>query len=136
MKLNFWKTNLLDPNQTTKKLAGHLQRGIQAEQTALNFLESNGLKLVMRNFRCAGGELDMIMFDERELVFVEVRYRNSEQFGGAAISVDRNKQLKLKKASETFLQTHAISYTGCRFDVVALSGGSPNYKIDWIRDAF
>ncbi len=115
----------------------HLQRGADAEKSARKYLESNGLRLLTKNYRCPGGELDLVMLDDQELVFVEVRYRNSEQFGGAARSVDAGKQRKLRLAGEVFLQEHPrLAFSGCRFDVMAVSGDAPGYGIEWIRDAF
>lgn len=115
----------------------HLRRGADAEDAALIHLQSRGLALVARNFRCAAGELDLIMLDGGALAFVEVRYRHSDQFGGAARSVDAAKQRKLRQAGDAFLQTCGrLQFTACRFDVVAVSGDGPAYTIDWIADAF
>ena len=120
----------------SRPLPPHLHRGADAEKSALQYLRANGLQLVEQNYRCAAGELDMVMLDNRELVFVEVRYRGSERFGGAARSVDAGKQRKLRRAGESFLQTYAGPFTGCRFDVVAVTGAAPGYRMDWISDAF
>ena len=117
-------------------LAPHLRRGADAERSALEYLQARGLQLVERNYRCAAGELDMVMLDERELVFVEVRYRATDSFGGAAPSVDAGKQRKLRRAGESFLQTCELPFSGCRFDVVAVSGAAPGYQFEWISDAF
>ncbi len=118
-------------------LPPHLHRGVDAEKAALKYLQSNGLRLLARNYRCAGGELDLVMLERQELVFVEVRYRSSQQFGGALPSVDADKQQKLRHSGEAFLQEHPRQpYAACRFDVVAVSGDAPKYRIDWIRDAF
>ncbi len=118
-------------------LAPHLWRGMDAERAALAHLKARGLRLIARNYRCQCGELDIIMLDDNDLVFVEVRYRNSERFGGAIGSVDDAKQRKLRSAAEVFLQEYPPDAPGfdCRFDVVAMSGGSP-YHIDWIKSAF
>ncbi|WP_423908654.1 YraN family protein [Candidatus Spongiihabitans sp.] len=117
--------------------AAHLRRGEQVESAALAYLQSNGLTFVEKNYRAMYGEIDLIMMDQHDLVFVEVRYRKNEVFGGATQSVDANKQQKLRRTAETFLQkNHSIEFDGCRFDVVAVSGQSANYKIQWIRDAF
>ena len=121
------------------KLAPHLRRGAAVEKLALAHLRAHGLRLLRRNYRCPGGEVDMVMRERGELVFVEVRYRNSETFGGAARSVDAGKRRRLRLAGESFLQRHprhAHANGGCRFDVVAVGGDAPNYRIDWIRDAF
>ena len=63
------------------------QRGDAAEALALRHLQRQGLKLVERNWRCAGGELDLIMRDGDALVLVEVRARSRGDYGGAAASV-------------------------------------------------
>lgn len=117
--------------------AAHLQRGEQVESAALAYLQSNGLKLVERNYHSLYGEIDLIMMDKHDLVFVEVRYRKNDVFGGATESIDANKQQKLRRTAETFMQkNHAMAFDGCRFDVIAVSGESANYKIDWISNAF
>lgn len=121
---------------TVPDAPAHLRRGADAEDAALAHLQSRGLQLVQRNFRCPAGELDLIMLERGALVFVEVRYRHSDQFGGAAGSVDAAKQLKLRQTGEAFLQTCAVQFTACRFDVVAVCGAGPAYTIDWIADAF
>jgi len=118
-------------------LPPHLQRGAEIETLALQHLQSNGLQLLERNYRCPVGELDLVMLQQQELVFVEVRYRRSNQFGGPAQSIHAGKQRKLRLAAESFLQRHpAMTYSGCRFDVVAVTGVAPDYQIDWISDAF
>ncbi|WP_424947378.1 YraN family protein [Candidatus Spongiihabitans sp.] len=117
--------------------ATHLLRGEQVESAALAYLQSNGLTLVEKNYRCMYGEIDLIMMDKHDLVFVEVRYRKNDLFGGATQSIDANKQQKLRRTAETFMQkNHALKFDGCRFDVVAVNGQSANYKIHWLSDAF
>jgi putative endonuclease len=117
----------------------HLRRGQIAEDKALAYLQSNGLTLYQRNYRTPYGEIDLIMVDPklRELVFVEVRYRNSDRFGGAAQSVDRHKQGKLIASAEHFRQRHTRYLDSpCRFDVVTLSGGLEKGSLQWYRNAF
>lgn len=107
--------------------------GAQAENLACAHLEGSGLKLITRNYRCPQGEIDLIMHDGEILVFVEVRYRNSNAFGSPAETVDRRKQERLRAAASHYLVKHAID-RACRFDVVAVSGGEA--RIEWLRDAF
>ena len=117
--------------------AAHLKDGVAAEKSALKFLRSKGLKLLAQNYRCTYGEIDIIMCDDKQLVFIEVRYRKNQNFGGAISSVDVRKQRKIKMASEDFLRrNNKLHFGGYRFDVCALSGETPNFKIDWLRDAF
>jgi putative endonuclease len=107
--------------------------GSEAERHAEQWLRASGLTLVRRNYRCRGGELDLVMRDGDTLVFVEVRFRQSNRFGGAAASVDRRKQRRVATAEAHYLQRHGWNGP-CRFDVVAIGGDSTTP--DWIQDAF
>jgi putative endonuclease len=110
--------------------------GADFESLAATHLTRAGLTLVARNRGTRFGELDLVMREPALVVFVEVRYRRSSSFGGAAASVDAKKQAKLATAAAQFLQREpALARLPCRFDVVAISGDEP-YRIDWIRDAF
>ncbi len=114
-----------------------LERGKEIEDFVLSYLEREKFRLLERNFHCKGGELDLIMMVRDELVFVEVRYRGSVDFGDGIESVDHHKQRKLRIAAETWLQRNPqITFRGCRFDVISVSGKSPNYQIEWVDDAF
>lgn len=106
--------------------------GSEKEQVGCRYLEDRGLRLVERNYRCRHGELDLVMRDGATLVFVEVRFRRSTRFGGAAESVDGYKQQRLTAAAGHYLQRHP-SPLACRFDVLAIGAGD---HIDWIKDAF
>ncbi|QFY41433.1 YraN family protein [Candidatus Methylospira mobilis] len=113
----------------------HLVSGRQAEDCALTFLEKNGLRLLDRNFLCRGGEIDLIMLDGVQLVFVEVRFRSSSRFGGAAESVDGRKQARIARAASWYMSSRRLDCPA-RFDVVAVSPGNEELKVDWIPDAF
>lgn len=106
--------------------------GDAKERTARAFLERQGLRFVAGNVRCRRGEVDLIMRDGDTLVFVEVRYRSSDRFGGAAASVDWRKQARLASAAAYFLQRHPVA-SPCRFDVIAIG---PADQTTWIRHAF
>jgi putative endonuclease len=103
------------------------------EQLALEYLESQGLTCVARNFRCKLGEIDLIMTQNNQLVFVEVRYRNNAKFGGAIESINSHKQRKLIRAASFYLsQTEQHNSVSCRFDVISFH----NLKPQWIPNAF
>lgn len=89
--------------------------------------------LLTRNYHCRGGEIDIIMRDSKELVFVEVRMRRNPLFASAIESVDRHKQQRLVTAASHYLQATGLQHSPCRFDVV---GFDRNGNIDWIRNAF
>jgi putative endonuclease len=111
--------------------------GRDAEQAACDYLRQQGLALVTANYRCARGEIDLIMRHRDTTVFVEVRLRRSSRFGSGAESVDRRKQDKLLAAAAHYLQQHPRAARGaCRFDVVAFSTDNGRQRLDWIADAF
>jgi putative endonuclease len=111
---------------------GSQATGRAAEDLALRFLRARGLDLVERNYRCRGGEIDLVMRDGRHWVFVEVRYRRRQQFGAPQATVDTAKQRRLTLAASHFLVRHGDA--PARFDVVGISGEPP--RIEWIRNAF
>lgn len=110
----------------------HLAKGSATEEQACQFLISQGLKLVDRNFRCKSGELDLVMLDGKTLVIVEVRYRKNNRYGGAEASVTRQKQAKIIAATHYYLTQHKTG-ASIRFDVIAITGDNP---VNWIKNAF
>ncbi len=120
------------PGQSTKQV------GDSAEDRALLFLQQQGLRLVGRNYRLAGGprqrgaEIDLILHaPDGTLVFVEVRARRTASHGGAAGSVSLAKQRRTVRAAQHYLMGLA-SVPPCRFDVVAIDGDS----LQWLQAAF
>jgi len=118
-----------------KPEAPHLSVGRQAEERALAYLQTQGLTLVERNYRCRGGEIDLIMRDGGQIIFVEVRYRAGQGFGGALASVGARKQARLIIAATHYLVAKRIDRPA-RFDVVAVSSEQGGFAIQWIKDAF
>lgn len=107
--------------------------GRDAEQRAEALLVARGLRPVQRNYRCRGGEIDLVMRDRGQLVFVEVRYRRGDSHGGALASVDARKRRRLVIAAQHYLLMHGWQ-GACRFDVVGFDASSPDGT--WVRDAF
>lgn len=112
------------------RLSGKQEQGQRWEQVARVHLERRGLRLVEANFRCKAGEIDLIMAEGAELVFVEVRQRAGREHGGAAASITPAKQRRLVRAAQHYLLRFAHT-PPCRFDVVAIDGG----HLDWLRNA-
>jgi putative endonuclease len=104
--------------------------GQEGEDDALKFLLGQGFVLQERNFRCKGGEIDLVMKDRDTLVFIEVRKRAVSSFGGAADSITSAKQRRLIIAAQFYLQRYK-SPPPCRFDVIAIDGD----KVTWLKDA-
>ena len=108
-------------------------KGSAAERLAASYLIQQGLVVSQRNYRCRYGEIDIIARDGATLVFVEVRQRASESFGGAAESITAAKRARLVAAARHYL-ARLRSIPACRFDAVLVRGQPP--RVDWIRNAF
>ncbi len=113
---------------------GKKSTGDDAERLAERHLHQHGLKTIARNYRCRFGEIDLIMQDGETTVFVEVRYRASQNFGGAAASINFAKQRRVIAAAEHYLADlrHAPR---CRFDAILMNKLDAG-TINWIKDAF
>lgn len=109
-----------------------IERGDLNEKIALDYLESKGLTLIASNYHSRYGEIDLVMHDKEVIVFIEVRFRRSKQFGGAAMSVTPAKQRKIALTALQFLQKNRKTNHPCRFDVVAISSNDT----EWIKSAF
>ncbi len=113
-------------------------RGKLFEDRAARMLRRAGLTLITRNYRCKLGEIDLVCRDGDTLVFVEVRYRSSRGYAGAAASVTAGKQRKLLATAQHYLQKHQLSeQTPCRIDVVAIDAGQRpgEDEIQWLKNA-
>jgi putative endonuclease len=111
--------------------------GAGYERKAERFLRSRGLRTIERNYRCRGGEIDLIMRDGRTVVFVEVRYRRSTAYGTPGETVSQCKQRRLLHAARHYLAKHAaIGGDPCRFDVIGISGEGEATRLNWIKNAF
>lgn len=110
-------------------------QGNAAEDRALAHLQSAGLQLLERNYRTpgrGGGEIDLVMRErDGTTVFVEVRSRASQAFGGAGASIGAVKQQRIVLAARFYLMRLA-SPPPCRFDVVLVE----ELKVQWLKAAF
>jgi putative endonuclease len=90
---------------------------------------------VLRNYRCRTGEIDLVMLDRKALVIVEVRFRSTHLYGGAAASVTTRKQKRIINAARFLLVSRKeLRRFPVRFDVIAMD--SLGGHVQWIRDAF
>ena len=113
--------------------------GVRAEDVAAAYLEAQGARILLRNYRCRLGELDIVaQLEASELAIVEVRTRSSDAYGGAAASVDAGKRQRLVRAAHRLLQQRRdLAALRARFDVIVVTdplGDAP--RIEWIQHAF
>lgn len=111
--------------------------GAVAERLAEAHLRKQGLRILARNARGKGGEIDLIALEGAELVFVEVRLRASASHGGAAASITAAKQRRIRRAAAWWLQNEGRRWRGhrCRFDAVILDRLDAG-QLTWLRAAF
>jgi putative endonuclease len=121
------------PRREMRRAPDRAAIGRAAEDLAVRFLEDQGLRILLRNYRKRFGELDIVALDGDVLVIAEVRMRASDEFGGAAASVDGWKQRKIVRTAQMLLQErNDLARLRARFDVIVVQGED----IDWIRSAF
>ena len=109
------------------------RRGEAAEALAADFLRARGLTITERNYHCRFGEIDLVAHDGTTVVFVEVRQRGTEDFGGARESITAAKRRRIITAARHYL-VRRRGAPPCRFDAVFIRGEPP--QIEWIRNAF
>lgn len=110
-------------------------KGKATEKLACDYLKKNGLSLIEKNFHSRYGEIDLIMQHRETLVFIEVRYRKNDNFGGAKASITLDKQKKIYKTALLYMQKKGREFNS-RFDVVAITGINKQLEIEWIQNAF
>lgn len=107
--------------------------GALHESRALAHMQAAGLTLIQRNFNSKVGEIDLIMRDGEQIVFVEVRFRSAGSFVDGISSVGDSKRKRFLKAVKYFLLTHPdYAERILRFDVISVS----NQELDWHQNAF
>jgi putative endonuclease len=110
--------------------------GAGGEDLAVEFLRSKNFRVIERNYRCGtSGEIDIIACRDRSVIFVEVKNRRSDRFGGALYSISAKKKRSLKTVARSFIAARpefdSPEYT-FRFDLISIRDGG----IDWIEDMF
>ena len=115
------------------------RKGLHYENQAKNYLVQHGLALLKQNYHCRFGEIDLIMLQQEVLCFIEVKYRNSMAYGGAASSISTQKQKKIVKTALFFITgNEKLKQHSIRFDALLIQQQADNKSvdIDWIQNAF
>ena len=119
------------------RLPSHITRGRRSERRAERYLKRRGLATVTRNYARTTGEVDIVMLDGDDLVFVEVRYRGPGAWTSGVESVDRAKQRRIVRTCDLFRRDHPEHrFRAVRFDVVAATKGNLGLELEWTRNAF
>lgn len=127
-KVAFWRTPATG--------ADTVGLGRLGERLAERYLRRHGYRIVKRNFRAAGAEIDLVALDGDTLVFVEVKTRRGERAGTPAEAVGTLKQERLRRAAAAYVTRYRVGPRPMRFDVVAICGEGGSRRLDLLRDAF
>ncbi len=136
--MNFFGSSKSTPSPSSVS-GGNKGTGELGEEVAANFLIARGFRILERNFRCKGGEVDIIARNpgDKSLVFIEVKTRRGLSYGVPQLAVTPFKQRQISKAALTWLGKHRLHDTNARFDVIAiLLSGDGLHKIEHIVNAF
>ncbi len=119
-------------------MEGHkrLNLGKKGEEKAEKFLKRKGYRILERNFRIKGGEIDIVAEKGGEIVFVEVRTRSSDDFMSPVESLTPAKREKLRRAAEVFLISRGLELNPCRFDFVSIVKDGSRYKIEHLENVY
>ncbi|HEV2171279.1 MAG TPA: YraN family protein [Candidatus Binatus sp.] len=117
-------------------MRGRLPLGRMGERAAEKHLRRNGFRIVARNFRAAGAEIDIVAMDGDILVFVEVKTRQSFAAGAPEEAVDLRKQTRMRRAAEAFARRYRAADYDMRFDIVAIDASGKRMEIELLRNAF
>jgi len=117
-------------NKALSKLVGD-----EAERLARHFLEQQGLVFLQQNYHCRTGEIDIVMRDNDELVFVEVKFRSKDQHGTAVEFFHASKRRKFESAVMHYLHEKKLnpSIVAHRIDIVGIEGKGQQPKISWLK---
>ena len=110
--------------------------GRLGEDMAHRYLRRSGCTVVARNYRppSGHGEIDLVVWDREQLVFVEVKTRATAEFGEPDRAVDGEKRLRLARAARDYARRAGVEWSNVRFDIVAIVLAPQ--RIEWLRDAF
>ncbi|TMK32089.1 MAG: YraN family protein [Actinobacteria bacterium] len=120
-------------------MAPHAARaslGRAGEDAAAALYARRGFRIVARNWRCALGELDLIVEREGTFIFCEVKARRGDGFGGGYEAVTARKQRKLRQLAEVFVATVPVPHGNLRFDVASVHVGTSGTSVELFEDAF
>ncbi len=116
--------------------ANRQEKGRQSEEIAAGFLKGQGLEIVARNVRCLLGEIDLVAWHGKTVVFIEVKSRHSQGYGTPQEMVSIAKQKRLTRLAQWYLKKHNLLRQPARFDVVAIQWMEGEPVVTWIANAF
>jgi len=108
-------------------MAAKDELGRAGEDRAARYFEERGFRILARNWRCRGGEIDLVVADDRDVVIVEVKTRRSDAFGHPFEAIDQRKRARLWRLTAAWIAAHPGEVQGrrLRIDAIGLTGRDP-----------
>lgn len=113
-----------------------LPLGYRGEGIARRHLQRCGYRILVRNYRALGAEIDLVAFEAGRLVFVEVKARTDGEAGVPQEAVDEHKRERIRRAADAYVTARRAQAIATRFDVIAITGAGRGRRLELIRDAF
>lgn len=110
--------------------------GAEGERAAEKFLRRQRYTIVLRNYRCRAGEVDLVALDGSTIVFVEVKTRTQPGFGTPFEAVDARKQRQIRRAAQQYLSEYRLHDRNARFDVVGVWWEQGHIQCELVKNAF
>jgi putative endonuclease len=108
--------------------------GREGEQAAVSYLLDHGYRILDRNWRCDGGEIDIVAAERRTFVVCEVKTRSGTRFGTPAEAVGQAKRRRLRRLAAQWLSAHGTRFDAVRIDVLGLlRDGEGGFTVEHIR---
>lgn len=117
------------------KKSATAQLGAAGERAVGIFLEKQGYKILVYNYRITGGEIDLIATRKDVIAFVEVKVRTTDYFNSSNVIIP-SKQRKIILSAKKFCMLHKIIYKILRFDIALLKPNGDDFEITYIPNAF
>ena len=107
------------------------KKGTVYEEIAALYLKEKEINIIKKNYRIRQGEVDLIGEDTSHLIFFEVKFRSSNQYGEPVLSVTKDKMRRISKVAEYFLMRYPTDKQ-VRYDIISICGE----EIIWYKNAF
>ena len=114
----------------------NVEVGSYGQKLAERYISDEGFHIIERNFRCRSGEIDLVARDGDYIVFIEVKYRRSLEYGYPCEAVGYHKQRHIKRVAQYYIMIKNLNNQDFRFDILEIIDNAENPEINLIKNAF
>lgn len=106
------------------------KKGSIYEERAAEFLEKNSYEILEKNYHGKHGEIDLIALRDGQIIFIEVKYRETAKYGYGVEAVDKRKAVRIYKTAEEYLIKNHMEDHNIRFDCISYLGENQ----EWLKN--